>query len=459
MATYEELRQRHVADAASMLPGMMERLDWSAERLAAHRQAELRRLVRVAKDLSPWHRKRLSDVNPDEVDESMLAELPVMTKDDLMANFDEIVTDDRLHLDVVEDHLDSLTDDAYLFDRYHAVASGGSTGRRGVFVYDWDSWAIFYWSALRYEIRALRQDADLAAAPARGAMVYAHHATHVSGAMGQTFATGEVELHRFPVTLPLDEIVAGLNACQPTLLLSGYPSVLFGLAKEARQGRLRIAPARISCAGEPLLPEIRAALEEAWNVPVINLYGASEFGGHVSCGLGPGLHLSDDLAIFEPVDAAGRPVAPGVCSDKIYVTNLFNYTMPLIRYEVTDQLRFIDGACTCGSAHQLIADPQGRQDDCFRYGDLTINAHVFRSVLGRQRNVLEYQVRQTASGADVAVRCIGSVNCAEIAAEITRDLKTLGVDSPEITVVPVEHLERHERSGKLKRFIPLAAKG
>ena len=458
MATYEELRQRHVADAASMLPGMLERLDWSVERLAAHRQAELRRLVRVAKDLSPWHRKRLADVNPDEVDESMLAELPVMTKDDVMSNFDEIVTDDRLRLDVVEDHLDSLTGDAYLFDRYHAVASGGSTGRRGVFVYDWDSWAVFYWSALRYEIRTLRQDAGPAAAPARGAMVYAYHATHVSGAIGQTFATGEIPLDRFPVTLPLDEIVAGLNACQPTLL-SGYPSVLFGLAKEARQGRLRIAPARISCAGEPLLPEIRAALEEAWNVPVINLYGASEFGGHVSCGRGPGLHLSDDLAVIEPVDAAGRPVAPGVCSDKIYVTNLFNYTMPLLRYEVTDQIRFLDNPCSCGSAHRLIDDPQGRQDDCFRYGDLTVNAHVFRSALSRQRNVVEYQVRQTASGADVAVRCIGSVNCAEVAAEITRDLKTLGLDSPEITVVPVEHLERHERSGKLKRFIPLAAKG
>src|SRR5688572_2423398 len=299
MATYEELRQRHGADAAGMLPGLMERLDWSADRLAAHRQAELRRLVRVAKDLSPWHRKRLADVDPDRVDESTLAELPVMTKDDLMANFDEIVTDDRLHLDVVEDHLDALTGDAYLFDRYHAIASGGSTGRRGVFVYDWDSWAIFYWSALRYEVRAVRQDPELAAAPARGAMVAADHATHVSSAIGQTFATGEYEWHRFPVTLPVDEIVGGLNACQPTLF-AGYPSTLYALAKEARQGRLRIAPARIGLAGEPLLPEIRAALEETWNVPVINIYGGSEFGGHVSCGLGPGLHLSDDLAIFEP---------------------------------------------------------------------------------------------------------------------------------------------------------------
>jgi phenylacetate-coenzyme A ligase PaaK-like adenylate-forming protein len=458
MASYEELRQRHVADAAGLLPGLMERLDWSAERLAAHRQAELRRLVRVAKDLSPWHRKRLSDVDPDEVDESMLAELPVMTKDDLMANFDEIVTDDRLHLDVVEDHLDSLTGDAYLFDRYHAVASGGSTGRRGVFVYDWDTWSIAYWSTLRYEIRALRMKAERPTAPARVAIVAAHHATHISSAIVQTFANSELELHRFPVTLPLDEIVGGLNACQPALLC-GYPSALYALAAEALSGRLRIAPVRVSCAGEPLLPEIRAALEEAWGVPVINIYGASEFGCHGSCGLGPWLHLSEDLVITELVDVAGRPVNPGNCSDKIYVTNLFNYTMPFIRYEVTDQLRVLEGPCPCGSGHQRIADPQGRQDDCFGYGDLTVNAHVFRSVLGRQRNVVEYQVRQTAAGADVAVRCIGPVDCVEVATELTRDLKALGLDSPEITVVPVERLERIAASGKLKRFIPLAAKG
>jgi phenylacetate-CoA ligase len=457
MATYEELRQRHMADAAAMLPGLLERLDWSAELLATHRQAELRRLVRVAKDLSPWHRKRLSNVDADEVDESMLAELPVMTKNDLITNFDEIVTDDRLRLDVVEDHLDSLTGDAYLFDRYHACASGGSTGRRGVFVYDWDTWSIMYWSILRYEIRALRQQAAQPTAAVLGAVVAASHATHYSSAIAQTFASGDIELRCFPVTLPIDEIVSGLNAYQPTLL-GGYPSAFPALVNEAREGRLRIAPARISFAGEPLLPEIRAALEQTWNVPVINIYGASEFGCHASCGLGSWVHLSDDLVIVEPVDAAGRPVVPGACADKIYVTNLFNHTMPLIRYEVTDQLRLIQGPCPCGSAHRRIADPQGRQDDCFRYGDLTVNAHVFRSVLGRRRNVVEYQVRQTASGADVAVRCIGPVDCVDVAAEITRDLKTLGMDSPEITVVPVDHLERIASSGKLKRFIPLNAK-
>ena len=458
MATYEELRQRHVADAAAMLPGLMERLDWSAERLTAHRQSELRRLVRVAKDLSPWHRKRLSNVDADVVDESTLAELPVMTKDDLMANFDEVVTDDRLRLGVVEDHLESLTGDAYLFDRYHACASGGSTGRRGVFVHDWDAWSIIYWGTLRYDLRALRQQADLAAAPGRAAAVMADHATHLSSSLAQTFATGELEMRRFPVTLPIDEIVAGLNAWQP-VFLGGYPSTMYVLAEEARQGRLRIQPLRIASAAEPLLPEIRAALEETWNVPVINIYGASEFGAQGSCGLGPWIHLNDDLVIIEPVDTVGRPVEPGGCADKIYITNLFSYAMPLIRYEITDQIRLVEGPCPCGSAHRRIADPLGRLDDCFHFGDLTVNAHLFRSVLGRRRQIMEYQVRQTASGADVAVRCIGPVDCEEVAAEITRDLKALGMDSPEITVVPVDRLERLARSGKLKRFIPLGANG
>ena len=75
-----------------------------------------------------------------------------MTKDDLMANFDAIVTDDRLSLDVCDAHLETLTEDAYLLDRYHVVASGGSTGRRGVFVYDWAGWTTMYLGIMRSEL-------------------------------------------------------------------------------------------------------------------------------------------------------------------------------------------------------------------------------------------------------------------------------------------------------------------
>ena len=75
---------------------------------------------------------------------------------------------------------------------------------------------------------------------------------------------------RFPVTLRTEEIVAGLNKAQPDFMLV-YPSVLHALAHEAAAGRLRIAPRRILAGAEPLLPEIRAAAEQAWGVKVINV--------------------------------------------------------------------------------------------------------------------------------------------------------------------------------------------
>lgn len=73
-----------------------------------------------------------------------------MTRDDLLAQFDEIVTDPRLRRDVVEARLADLRDDAYLLEEFHAFASGGASGRRGVFVYGWDDWTTCAAGILRW---------------------------------------------------------------------------------------------------------------------------------------------------------------------------------------------------------------------------------------------------------------------------------------------------------------------
>lgn len=181
MTAYDERRLRHVDDMMAMLPEHLRRLDWTAEQLRLHRQAALRGLVRTAIERSPWHRRRLAGVGAD----LKLRDLPVMTKDDLMANFDEIVTDPRLRLDVCNAHLETLTDDAYLFGRYHVIASGGSTGRRGVFVYDWDEWATMYLGIQRYELRRQAEEEKSRPGPITMATVAAGRASHASGALMQ----------------------------------------------------------------------------------------------------------------------------------------------------------------------------------------------------------------------------------------------------------------------------------
>ena len=51
-----------------------------------------------------------------------------------------------------------------------------------------------------------------------------------------------------------------------------------------------------------------------------------------------GIHLPDDLCLVEIVDRDGRAVPPGQPGERILVTNLYNPALPLIRFEVTDEV-------------------------------------------------------------------------------------------------------------------------
>jgi phenylacetate-CoA ligase len=124
----------------------------------------------------------------------------------------------------------------------------------------------------------------------------------------------------------------------------------------------------VIASSEPLLPETRQALEQAFGAPVANMYGTSEAGPiAVGCWRGPGMHLCDDLVIIEPAGQDGAPTPPGTASARVYLTAIANPVLPLIRFELTDLVRVTGTACPCGSAHTLIADVQGRLEDAFRY--------------------------------------------------------------------------------------------
>jgi phenylacetate-CoA ligase len=446
----ELLRGRHVEAKRTAVAAHLDRISWSSERLAHERLRRLRRLLHIAKDRSPWHRRRLAEVDPHHVDEADLRQLPAMTKGDVMAHFDAIVTDPRLTLDLVEAHLAGLDErPRHLLGRYQAVASGGSSGMRGVFVYGWEAWTNCYLGWTRYLLRAC------SGRPFSMALVAAGHPSHISRALLQTFSDpAAINLRSFPVTLPLQQIVAGLNEFRPHVL-AGYPSVLPRLVQATETGRLRIQPHTIVVGGEPLLPEIRQAAEAAWGAPIHNWWLCSEGGPMgIGCGGSTGLHLSDDLLIVEPVDAGGHPVPAGERSAKVYLTNLYNPTLPLIRYELTDEVTELEGVCPCGSQHRRVEDVQGRLDDNFIYPEVVVHPHVFRSTLGRERAIVEYKVRQTRRGAAIEIVCGGPVETARIREEISTGLARLGLETPEISITTVTKLERQD-TGKLKCFLPL----
>ena len=157
-----------------------------------------------------------------------------------MAGFDELVTDRRLTRARVEQHLaDSTVEPGLLFGDYVCLASGGSSGLRGLFVQTIDEFVEFSASILR------RLVARLAAAgppPSDGvpvALVGAASPVHASGFAAAAAAAGyPVRAISAPATLPLAGLVQRLNQMRP-LVVMAHTSKLALLAAEQRAGRRR----------------------------------------------------------------------------------------------------------------------------------------------------------------------------------------------------------------------------
>src|SRR3954470_167934 len=311
-------RQRHLRAFADRLSDEADRLTWPLERLHGLRDERLRALLRTAKARSPRHAESRAAIDVDAVTGADLAALPTMTKTDVMEHWDEIVTDRRLTLELAEAHLERVASEgpAYLLGKYQVVTTGGSSGRRGVFVWDFEGWLGFGLSRERPTFW-LRRNAG-GDRQVRRAFVAAAPSPHPTAILPRTFA-GSPELgvgRSFPATLPLAQIVEGLNRFRPTDLFA-YPSMMHRLARELSAGRLSISPWELNCGAEPLLADARAEIEAAFGRPVMNLYAAAEAGVIARSYPGSaGLPLNEDLAVYEPVDADMRPVAAGTTAAK-----------------------------------------------------------------------------------------------------------------------------------------------
>jgi phenylacetate-coenzyme A ligase PaaK-like adenylate-forming protein len=272
---------------------------------------------------------------------------------------------------------------------------------------------------------------------------------HASG-FGIATASGPVRFVSVPATLPIAEAVDRLNRLQP-LALMGYPTRLTQLAREQLAGRLAIAPRSVTSTSEQLTAGDRAAIVAAFGVPVINQFASTEgLAGHSDPG-GFVLTFATDMCIVELVDGDNRPLADGATSARILVTNLHNLTQPLIRYELTD--RFVRYPTLQGSGY-LRAEVEGRADDVFRYGGVEVHPLVIATAMVKAPRVVEYQVRQTDGGVDVAVVTNGPIDTVRLSASIEDGLRHAGLANPMATVRKVGSIAPHPETGKTRRFVP-----
>jgi phenylacetate-CoA ligase len=408
------------------LPAHLDRLTWDADRVRAFQRARLRALLRHAKAHSRFHAERLAGVDPARFELADLPSLPTMTKAEMMAGLDDLLTDPRLSRAALERHLAGLAEATPLLGEYVVLVSGGSSGERGVFAYGADAIVDYTLGLTRAGLARLLA---LGPPPPGGlpmAMVAAASPIHATRALPELFSGELLAVTSIPVTLPPPEIVERLNRARP-MLLQGYPSVLSLLATERAASRLLIAPLAVTGSSEQFLPDARARVAAAFGVGVVDQFGSTEGVVGASAPDDPAIVLASDLAIVELVDAHDRPVPPGTPSAKALVTNLMNPVQPLIRYELPD--RFVRQPDAADHGH-LRVTVEGRADDLLRYGDVMIHPLVLRSVLVDTPEVVEYQVTQTRRGAHVQVVAPGGVDQPGLAARLAAALAAPASPAP-----------------------------
>src|SRR4030095_9902398 len=192
----------------------------------------------------------------------VLSQLPPTGKAALMERFDEGVTDPRIRLADVEGHAAALRGDDLFLDEYRTCATGGTSGRRCVFLFSRAEWiapvaALLRWSTFAGVTPRLPRR--------RVANVMAVHPLHMTARFGLTMDVGVHRVRRFDARRPVREIAAELNAFRPEAL-SGYPSMLALLADEQLAGRLRIAPRAVTTTSEVRTPEMEDRIAAAWGV-------------------------------------------------------------------------------------------------------------------------------------------------------------------------------------------------
>jgi phenylacetate-CoA ligase len=434
---------RLVARVLFLRAALRRRDRWSPARIAAHQEQALQRLRTAAYAGSGFYRRHHAGLH-----DAPLAQLPPVTKADLMAHFDEALTTRDLSLAELEQRLRTLAaedgDPGLPWrGRWWAAATAGTAGPRGTFAWSRSEWAYVLASYAR-----ANDWAGIAAGltrPLKMALVSSRVPTHQSAVVGASLRSGLVPTLRLDVTAPMDETVTALNGFQPRVLV-GYASALRPLAAEQLAGRLRISPEAVMSASEVLTPPASRELERAWGSAPFDVYAATETAGIASPCTYRNRHVYEDLVIIEPVDKEGVPVQPGSPGAKLLVTVLFSRTLPLIRYELSDSVALGRRGCPCGRSFIRMEDIEGRLEDLLelpgRAGLVTVHPIVFHHVLD-QAAATGWQVVQEPAGLRVLIAGLTAGSTpAGVQTSVAEALAAAGVISTPVAVSVVDQLER-----------------
>ena len=427
-----------------------------ASAIAAAQAQRLAARTAHARKHSPFYRRAWRDLPAGPV---QLTDLPVVTKADLMASFDDWCTDRTILWSDVAAFTSARAHIGRRFrERYVVWISSGTTGTAGVFVQDAAALAT-YDALVSVQMVASTMGGDWHAAIRNGrAAIVTADSDHFAGITSwrrQAQRKPWLDMASFSVTAPLASTVTSLNHYNPAFVAS-YPTVLTLLAEEQNAGRLHLDLAGAWAGGEALSAAGQATIEDAFGCPVHNEYGASEcLSIGYACRDGA-MHVNADWVILEPVDRNYQPTRPGELSHTTLLTNLANAVQPIIRYDLGDRVRARAAPCPCGNALPAI-EIEGRAGDilALKTADGAIVKIVplaIATVVEDAAHIYCFQILQHAE--DALTLRMPTIEGARVDAALVALREYLDAQGLHNVSVDLRELEAREtRDGKLRQVV------
>lgn len=324
----------------------------------------LKEMIKYARANSPYYSELYKNL-PEQIEDVTI--LPVTNKKKLMANFDDWVTDREVTLEKARQYIENPSlFGKQLLGKYLVITTSGTTGTHGIFVVDESVLTVVKPMFLRMLSEwGIRDILKIIVRGGRMAMILALNTPTATGVGVSQFARFGKRFKALSVQKPLPELVTELNKFQPALLGS-YGTIAKLLAGEQEAGRLNINPVVTLLFAEGMELDEYARIAKVFKTKVANSYAASECQFMSSnCKYG-WLHVNTDWVILEPVDKDYQPVAPGLQSHTVLISNLANHVQPILRYDLGDSILQRSDQCECGSPFPAIRI-QGRAADTMTF--------------------------------------------------------------------------------------------
>lgn len=317
----------------------------SRDEVLARQLGRVRELIAHAEANVPYYRRtfRAAGVGAGDLHSiDDLRHFPVLTKDDVRANLEELV-DERLQKSDLyvhrsggstglpltfyrgREYLDASDASVYR----HYAQCGWKPGDMIAFFWGWNE-RLNKMPRWQFELRQwLRRQYQF-----------------------NPFASGPEDLRNWVTTY---------RRIKPTIVM-GYASTIALFAREVENAGMDVPPVKgVFTTAEKLYPSQRELVTRILGAKTYDLYGSSEIHNiSAECPSGR-MHLQCDYVYTETLSAAMDAVEP----EPFLFTSLKARAMPFIRYRNEDNGRLVSGSCDCGRGFPLMSLDISRVFDNF----------------------------------------------------------------------------------------------